>query len=292
MKLEELKKILKENNIYTKKSLDQHFLYDKSILEREVEYAGITEKDDVLEIGPGIGTLTEAIAERAKSLTVIELDQRFRKVLEQLNIQIVIANALKVDWNKLFEEYVTPKFNKILSNVPYSISSPLLFKILKYAPELAVLCLQKEFAQRMIAEPGTSDYSRLSVNCAVRAKVELLEEIPKEEYYPVPKVDSAIVRITPKSWSSGAPGLGGAEVELPEKFDSIVRAAFQHKNQKLKKALMHSWKEFGGTGAPGHQGAEDVKVEVQKFVDKFGQIGERKVFEISPDEFIKISSLM
>jgi len=276
MKLEELKKILKEHNIYTKKSLDQHFLYNDSILEREVEYAGVTEQDDVLEIGPGIGTLTEAIAEKAKSLTVIELDQRFRKVLERLNVQIVIGDALKVDWAKLYEDYETPKFNKIVSNVPYSISSPLVFKILKYAPELAVLCLQKEFAERMVAEPGTSDYSRLSVNCSVRAEVELLEEIPKTEYYPIPKVDSAIVRIVPK------------QVDLPEKFDSIVRAAFQHKNQKLKKAIMHSWKELRSIGA---QGLSELaaKKEVQKFVDKLGEIGERKVFEISPEEFVEIS---
>ncbi|MDP7282117.1 MAG: 16S rRNA (adenine(1518)-N(6)/adenine(1519)-N(6))-dimethyltransferase RsmA [Candidatus Undinarchaeales archaeon] len=277
MKLSKLKQILSENNLTTRKSLDQHFLYDKSILQREVEYAGVTELDNILEIGPGIGTLTEKILEKSENVTVIELDSRFRKILEKLNIQIVIANALKVDWEKLFVEYETPKFNKIISNVPYSISSPLIFKILKYGPELAVLCLQKEFAQRMVAQAGTSDYSRLSVNCAVRADVELLEEIPKEEYYPIPRVDSAIVRITPKKRGAGAPGRRGGVV-LPEKFDSVVRAAFQHKRQKLKKAIMHSWKELG------------TKEEAQAFVDTLGVIGEKKVFEISADEFIRITT--
>jgi|TARA_Y100000034_G_scaffold91079_1_gene109795 16S rRNA (adenine1518-N6/adenine1519-N6)-dimethyltransferase len=282
MKLSELKQVLSENNIRTKKRLDQHFLYDSSILKREVEYAGVTELDTILEIGPGIGTLTEKILEKTENVTVIELDQSFRKILEKLNIQIVIADALKVDWEKLFQEYETPKFNKIISNVPYSISSPLIFKILKYAPELAVLCLQKEFAERMVAQPGTKNYSRLSVNCSVRADVELVEQIPKEEYYPIPKVDSAIVRITPK------PNAQRPTPNTLEKFDSIVRAAFQHKNQKLKKALMHSWKEFGAKQGRG-EGA--TKEDVQKFVDKLGEIGERKVFEISADEFVKISKL-
>ncbi|MFH1450453.1 MAG: 16S rRNA (adenine(1518)-N(6)/adenine(1519)-N(6))-dimethyltransferase RsmA [archaeon] len=280
MKLEDLKTLLRENKLYTKKRLDQHFLYTDAILEREVEYAGVTELDDVLEIGPGIGTLTEKIVEKAKSVTVIELDQQFRQILEQkLSINIIIGDALKVDWKKMSNEYVAPVFTKILSNVPYSISSPLIFKILDYGPEAAVLCLQKEFAQRMVAEPGTKDYSRLSVNCAVRADVELLEEISRELYFPVPKVDSAIVRLIPKRGGAGARGHRGADTKLPEKFDDIVRAAFQHKNQKLKKALMHSWKELG------------TKEEAQTFVGKLGEIGERKVFEISPGEFVKISKI-
>ena len=267
MKLSELHDILRINKLSTRKRLDQHFLYKDSILEREVEYADVTDQDDVLEIGPGIGTLTEKIAEKAGSITVIELDPRFRKVLEKNpKVSIVIDDALKADWKKLSENFVTPAFNKIISNVPYSISSPLVFKILDYNPDLAVLCLQKEFAQRMVAQPGTKDYSRLTVNCAVRAQVELLEEIPKEEYYPVPKVDSAVVRLVPK------------KTELPEMFDAVVRAAFQHKNQKLKKALMHSWKEIGSD-----------KTEVQKFVDSLGEIGEKKVFELSPTTFLSIS---
>jgi 16S rRNA (adenine1518-N6/adenine1519-N6)-dimethyltransferase len=266
MNLLELKQILKENNLTTRKSLDQHFLYDDSILNREVEYAEVTELDNVLEIGPGIGTLTKAIVEKAGSTTVIELDQSFRKVLEIIpGVSIIIGDALEVDWKNLSENYEAPHFNKIISNVPYSISSPLIFKILEYGPALSVLCLQKEFAERMVAKPKTKNYSRLTVNCSVRADVELLETISKEEYYPIPKVDSAIVKLIPK------------KVELPEKFDSIVRAAFQHKNQKLKKALMHSHHEIG------------EKDEVQKFVDNLGEIGEIKVFEISPEEFVRIS---
>jgi len=266
MKLSDLQQFLKEHRIFTRKRLDQHFLYNDSILEREVDYAEICEQDNVLEVGPGIGTLTEKISEKAGSVTVIELDSQFRKVLEKNpKISIVIGDALEVDWQGLFEDFSTPLFNKIISNVPYSISSPLIFKILAYNPALVVLCLQKEFAQRMIAKQGTSNYSRLSVNCAVRADVELLEEIPRTEYFPVPKVDSAIVRLIPK------------KTTLPEKFDSIVRAAFQHKRQKLKKALMHSSHEIG------------TKEEVQKFVDKLGEIGEKKVFQISPEEFVQIS---
>ncbi|MDP7260947.1 MAG: 16S rRNA (adenine(1518)-N(6)/adenine(1519)-N(6))-dimethyltransferase RsmA, partial [archaeon] len=190
MLLQELKKILKENNFFLSKSLDQHFLYADSILKREVEYAEINTEDKLLEIGPGIGTLTEKILEKTNNLTVIEIDSKFEPLLQKNVGEVIIGDALKVEW---------PECNKIISNVPYSISSPLVFKILEQPIELAVLCLQKEFANRMVAEPGTKNYSRLSVNCAVRADIEFLETISKGKFFPIPLVDSALVRLRPKN---------------------------------------------------------------------------------------------
>jgi len=256
MQLNHLKKILKENNLFTKKSLDQHFLYDSDILKREVEYAGVTELDTVLEIGPGIGTLTAEIAKKTKNVTVIEKDARFKPMLEKLGVEVIIGDALEVEW---------PVCTKILSNLPYSISSQLTFDILKRKPEVAVLCYQKEFADRMIALPGTSDYSRLSVNCTMRANVEVLETVPKEKYYPVPLVDSAIVRLKPK------------EVSLPEKFDDVVRALFQHKNKKVRNALLDSHHEIG----------EEEKV--REFVGSIGSVADQKVKELAPGEIVELS---
>ncbi len=256
MLLQDLKKILKENNFFLSKSLDQNFLYSDSILEREVEYAEINSEDKLLEIGPGIGTLTEKILKKTGNLAVIEIDPKFAPILNKNVEEVIIGDALKVEW---------PECNKIISNVPYSISSPLIFKILEQPIELAVLCLQKEFARRMVAEPGTKNYSRLSVNCAVRADIEFLETVPKGKFFPVPRVDSAFVRLRPKN------------IVLPRKFADITRAIFQHKNKKLRNSLMDSYHEIG------------TKEEVASFVKSLGEIAQTKVLNLSPEDIINIS---
>jgi 16S rRNA (adenine1518-N6/adenine1519-N6)-dimethyltransferase len=257
MDITSLKKLLREHSIYANKKLDQHFLIDAEVLNREVEYANITEQDTVLEIGPGPGTLTELLAKKAKKVIVIEKDEQFRPILEEIpNVEVIIADALKVDF---------PKCNKIVSNLPYGISSSITFKILEQPIELAVLCYQKEFATRMSARAGTRNYSRLSVNTYLRADVELLEDVPKEKYFPVPEVNSTIVKLTPK------------QIKLPEKFDDICRALFQHKNKKVKNALLDSHHELG------------TEKEVKKFIKKLGLFASKKVTELSPEEILKLS---
>ncbi len=253
----EIKRILSQAGINLSKRLDQHFLVDERILQREVSYANITAEDTVLEIGPGIGTLTRFLSRTAKKVIIIEKDEKFETFLREIpNTEVIIADALEIDF---------PQCDKILSNMPYSISSELTFKILAQPIQLAVLCVQKEFAQRMIAKPGTKDYSRLTVNCAVRANVELLENVSKAKYVPQPKVDSSIVRLTPK------------KVELPEKFDAIVRALFQHKNQKVRNALKKSAHEVGS------------EKEVGEFINKLGEIADRRVITLLPEEILELS---
>ncbi len=257
MQITELKRFLNSAGIRLSKKLDQHFIVDDRILQREVEYANVNAEDTVLEIGPGIGTLTRHLAKAAKKVIVIEKDAKFEKILLEIpNTEVIIGDALKIDF---------PKCDKVLSNLPYSISSPLTFKVLEQPIKTAVLCYQKEFAERLIAKPGTKDYSRLSVNCSLRADVEILENVSKAKYYPRPKVDSAIVRLTPK------------EINLPEKFDSIVRALFQHKNQKVRNALIKSAHEIGG------------KEQAQKFVKKLGLVAQKRVIELAPNEILELA---
>ncbi|MFH1424222.1 MAG: 16S rRNA (adenine(1518)-N(6)/adenine(1519)-N(6))-dimethyltransferase RsmA [archaeon] len=257
MELNQLKTLLNQNNLKLSSRLDQNFLYDSEILKREVEYAELSADDVVLEIGPGVGTLTEEILKKTKNVTVIEKDAKFKHILEKLGCKVIIADAMEVEW---------PMCSKIISNLPYSISSPLTFKILAQDIELAVLCYQKEFARRMSARQGAKGYSRLSVNCYLRAVVELKEDIPKEKYFPIPKVDSTIVKLIPKSGT------------VPEHFDSICRALFQHKNKKVRNALMDSAHEI-----------DSDKEKVKAWAEGLWEIKDRKVTQLTPEEVVALA---
>ena len=174
-----------------KAKLGQNFLINKHAAQREIEYADISKKDVVLEIGPGNGIITRLLAEKAKKVIAIEIDENLINNLSYNlpdNVELIHADAVKYDFDKL------PVFNKIVSNLPYQISSPITFKFFKYGFELAVLIYQKEFGERLVATEGKK-YSRLSVNSYYWAEAELLETIPRSFFNPQPKVDSCIIRL-------------------------------------------------------------------------------------------------
>jgi 16S rRNA (adenine1518-N6/adenine1519-N6)-dimethyltransferase len=181
---------MKERGFYAKRSLGQNFLINESVLEHEAAFGDIEGKD-VIEIGPGLGFLTQKLAQRAKKVLAIEKDTSLKPYLERYlegcdNVEIVWGDALEVD---------LPKY-KVVSNIPYQISSPLTFKLL-YNGNPAVICYQKEFAQRMLARAGTKEYSRLSATIGFLATVKKLREVPKGNFWPQPQVDSMIVDIIP-----------------------------------------------------------------------------------------------
>ena len=167
-----------------KRKTGQNFLIDKKVAEREVEHACIEKNDVVLEIGPGKGTLTTLLAERAQKVVAIEIDNNLFSELREFlpeNVELIHGDALKIDFETL------PKFNKIVSNLPFQISSPITFKFLNSVFSLAILIYQKEFADRMIAKPGSKNYSRLSVAVHYKAQCELIEIISK-----VDNIESAL----------------------------------------------------------------------------------------------------
>ncbi|MDI3502941.1 MAG: rRNA (adenine1518-N6/adenine1519-N6)-dimethyltransferase, partial [Archaeoglobi archaeon] len=169
---------------------DQRFLKDSRVLRRIVDYAELKPDDVVLEIGAGTGNLTVLLSERCRKVIAYEKDRELASMIpKKENIEVRAEDFLKSD---------PPEFNKIVSNLPYSISSPVTFRMLELEFERAVLMYQKEFAMRMVAKPGTKDYSRLSANVQRFFEVELLEIVPRTAFFPRPKVDSAIVRLTPK----------------------------------------------------------------------------------------------
>jgi 16S rRNA (adenine1518-N6/adenine1519-N6)-dimethyltransferase len=210
-----------------KQKLGQNFLIDKNIAKLEVDYADINSDDVVLEIGPGHGILTELLAEKAKTVIGIEIDKKLIIKLRLSmpdNVELLQADALKVDLEKI------PRFNKIVSNLPYQISSPITFKLLNYNFSSAVLIYQKEFADRLVASPGSKDYSRLSVGVYYKANCELLRNVPNTCFEPRPKVDSSIIRLTPRT---KAP----FKIIDEKFFFDLIKYLFTYRRKKIKNTL-------------------------------------------------------
>lgn len=215
--------------------LGQHFLVDPGVVQRQVAYAELRGDEVVLEVGPGKGVLTRALAPLCKRLVCIEKDPELVDVLEDEglppNVKLILGDAL---------EEPLPAFDKVVSNLPYGISSDVTFRLLERDFELGILTYQREFAQRMVARPGSDDYGRLSVNASVKADVRVLETVPPRAFAPPPKVASAIVKVIPRP----APPF---DMEEPELFDEVVRAAFQHRRKTLRNALLDQWPAFASS---------------------------------------------
>lgn len=201
----------------------QHFLVDTEIARRQVAYADLSSNDVVLEIGPGHGVLTKHIAPRVRRIVTIEIDARFVRTLANMtNVETITADVLNVDLKSI-------PFTKVISNLPYQISSPLTFLLLQQDFELGVLMYQQEFARRLVARSGTPEYSRLSVMAQYHADWELLETVPPRAFRPPPEVHSCIVRVTPRD-----PPFQVADEQM---FAQVVRQLFSHRRKTIKNAL-------------------------------------------------------
>ncbi|MFX1521500.1 MAG: 16S rRNA (adenine(1518)-N(6)/adenine(1519)-N(6))-dimethyltransferase RsmA [Promethearchaeota archaeon] len=223
--LTETQKTLQKYDVKLRKRMGQNFIIDSDVLDKQIAYANLQRTDIVLEIGAGIGTLTRRLAEHAKEIIAVEKDSRLLEILKEQcakydNITIIHADILQID---------IPFFTKAVSNIPYSISSPLTFKLLMYNFDYAILTYQIDFAKRLMATVGAREYSRLSVTTYYRAKVSILEKLSRTVFYPSPKVDSALVKITPHP-----PPFHVADENL---FYDVVRALFGRKNRKVKTML-------------------------------------------------------
>jgi len=205
-----------------RRATGQHMLVNKWVAERQAGYACLTEADTVLEVGPGKGILTRELAARAGKVVAIEKDETFIPALSNLpkNVEVIIADALI---------YPLPRFDKVVSNLPYVISSPITFRLLEMDFELGILMYQKEFAERMCARPGDEPYSRLSVETFRRAECRILEEVPPSAFSPRPRVYSAIVELRPRP--------SPFQIAHPEVFSAVARALFSHRRKSVRNAL-------------------------------------------------------
>ena len=224
------KSILNQYGIKLNKNLGQNYLIDKNKRDQIIGFAEISDEDTVLEIGTGIGTLTLELAKKAKKVIAIEQDANIANILSDRlkkekidNVELINDDALNVDF---------PKFNKIVSNLPYQISSPITFKFLNYDFDLAILMYQKEFAERMNGEVGTKDYSRLSAMLYFKCNVETLTDVSAESFIPKPKIDSTVVKLTPKENK-----ISDDDFKI---YSNFTKALFQHRNKKIRNALIDS----------------------------------------------------
>jgi len=269
MRAEEVRTILESLDKRPSKRLGQHFLLDERVIERQVALAELGPGETVLEVGPGIGNLTEAILSTGAGVVAVEADASFCRFLERRfggRIDLVHGDAVNA---------FLPEFDKVVSNLPYQISSPITFRLLEMGFERAVLMVQREFADRMVAEPGTRDYGRLSVGVYLRADCEIAMNVSRGSFWPQPRVDSSIVVLRPRE----AP----FRVSDRKAFQDVTKAIFSHRRKKVTNALASdpsSRSYFHGSAVPdlaslpysGRRAEELTPEQIGELTDAFLQL--------------------
>lgn len=197
-----IKDIREKHGFNFSKSLGQNFLVDKHIIDQIIDGSHITEEDLVIEIGPGVGVITAEAAAQAKKVVAVEIDSSLIPILEETlakydNVTVVNKDILKTDLKELIEEHGTGGDVKIIGNLPYYITTPIIMKILEedVSVESITIMMQKEVADRINAKPGSKNYGGLSVAVQYYCTVEKIATAPKGAFVPSPKVDSAVLRL-------------------------------------------------------------------------------------------------
>ena len=253
------------------KKLGQNFLIDEQVVNNIVAAADIKPGDAVLEIGPGIGTLTQGLAEAGAVVTAVEIDRRLIEVLSKTlegynNVRVVHGDILRID---ISETVGAPKY-KVVANLPYYITTPIIMGLLEARMPIDVLVtmVQKEVAQRMVATPGTKDYGSLSVAVQYYTKAEIMFIVKPDSFIPPPSVESAVIRCTI---------LDKPPVDVNEKiFFRVVKAAFAQR----RKTLLNTLKTTG------------VPVETLKTIlDAAGIDGTRRGETLSIEEFAALANV-
>ncbi|MGA8856508.1 MAG: 16S rRNA (adenine(1518)-N(6)/adenine(1519)-N(6))-dimethyltransferase RsmA [Candidatus Bathyarchaeia archaeon] len=246
------------------KRFGQHFLIDKGVRERLVELAELTTNDTVLEVGPGLGFLTAALIGRAGRTIAIEKDRTLAAYLKekfsnQQNLTVVQADALTIQ---------IPEGSKVVSSPPYNISSKLILLIMNSRFRLAALLMQEEFVRRLTASSGSRDYGRLSVMLQSKATAKLDIKVPREAFYPKPRVDSALVTIRPS--------IEKLQVQNEQLFIDMVRALFTQRRRKLRGVLARYLKAQYPT-------LSDTIIQQIPLIDK-------RIYELNPNELVVLSN--
>ncbi len=239
-----IKEQLTARNFAPRKSLGQNFLTDENILSKIVSAGNLGKDDLVLEIGPGLGALTEKILDQSKLVVAIEYDRGLFTILQEkftdyTNLILLNQDILTTDLAEIIKEYPRGTYcYKVLANLPYYITTPVIFQLIESGLpwELMVFLVQKEVADRMVAGPGTKEYGALTVMLNFYGTIKKIGNVPKTVFYPIPQVDSTIIQIKPcgrKDYSSIYPYL-----------HRVVQAAFGQRRKIILNALASLGKSF------------------------------------------------
>lgn len=232
--------ILQKYDFNFQKKFGQNFLIDKNILEKIVDAANLTKDDCVLEIGPGIGTMTQYLAERAGIVIAVEIDKNLIPILQDTlssynNVKIINADILKVDINRIVKEENNGKPIKIVANLPYYITTPIIMQLFESHIELEsiTVMVQKEVADRMQAHPGTKDYGALSLAVQYYSKPEIITVVPSSCFMPRPNVDSTVICL--KSCEKQC-----MDAEAEAYLFAVIRASFNQRRKTLVNGLANA----------------------------------------------------
>jgi len=266
------KHILTRFKLTASKKLGQNFIIDPEITKKIVKVAELTKQDQVLEIGPGIGTLTQALAESSANVVSVEIDDRLIPILdatlsEYKNIQIIHGDILKT----IIMEHVHPGF-KCCANLPYYITTPIIFSLLeqKLPLERMVVMVQKEVAERMTANPGGKEYGALSVAIQYYTEPKIAFTVPSTAFYPAPNVESAVLVCKKRSTPP-------VDIKNEILFFRVIKSAFSLR----RKMLNNSLKNMGLTSD-----------EVKSWLKKAGIDGQRRAETLSLQEFANLSNTL
>jgi len=267
-----IKTALQRMGIRPSKRLGQNFLIDRGVIARIISASGLSQGETCLEIGPGLGALTGALALTAGKVIAVEVDSRLAGYLLEIygtnqTVEIVHKDFLKADIRALLE--YEPGKTRVIANIPYSITSPIIERLLSVKDRVSgiTLLVQKEVAARLGASPGSDDYSSLTVYCAYHCRVTVLFDVPRHLFYPRPEVESSLVSLEPMP-----PRL---EPDAEALFFRILRASFSQRRKRLANCLA------SGMNIP--------KAEAEKLVHGCGLPPDVRAEELSLDAFLSLT---
>ncbi|MFC0559575.1 16S rRNA (adenine(1518)-N(6)/adenine(1519)-N(6))-dimethyltransferase RsmA [Halalkalibacter alkalisediminis] len=275
------KEILNKYGFNFKKSLGQNFLIDTNVLRNIVAAADITDETGVIEVGPGIGALTEQLAKRAKKVVSFEIDQRLLPVLDDTlqpyeNVEIIHSDVLKADiQGTIDQQFEGVEDLMVVANLPYYVTTPILMKLLEeHLPVRGiVVMIQAEVADRIAAKPGTKEYGALSIAAQYYATAEKVMTVPGTVFMPQPRVDSAVLRLTIREEPAVA-------VQDEAYFFKVFHACFANRRKTILNNLVHNL------------GPKEKKVEIEAALQEANIDPKRRGETLSLDEFGKLSDAL
>lgn len=234
------KEVVNKYGFKFSKSLGQNFLIDENIFYKIIDGAKVTKEDRVIEVGPGIGTLTQGLAESAKKVIAVEIDKTLLPILNETlgnfeNVEIINEDILKLDIHKLIEEKCEGKPVKVIANLPYYVTTPIIMKFLEEKVPLInmVVMIQKEVADRMQAVPGTKDYGALSVAVQYYCEPKIITRVPRSVFIPQPNVESTVISLTILKEPR-------VQVKDEKLLFQVVKASFGKRRKTLLNAISSS----------------------------------------------------